>query len=801
MSRIFKPIKPFFKGLKKIIKSITSFVGDAFSFVINPMGSFEQPDISPEAEASGVKITKSGTNVGIPVVYGFRRVGGTIIHVETNGNTNQFLYVVYAICEGEIAGVHRIKIDDNELLPHPGTNNVYQHGGRVSATTGRYANRVEFEIFNGTETQTQSTLADGSASWVGGDRKMPGVAYAVFKFEWKTSTQAEIDSNPFGGGVPQVQFDVFGKKVVDLVTGDVVDDDVVSPTLPFPKPKPYSDQQKNYSVTNNNTAGINPANILLDYLMNPRYGANIPAQQIDVDSFIIAANKFNQKVDYDNTNNGPILTCNVVIPTENKIIDNVKTLVGGCRGMLPFVSGQYKLIVEDGGNATDITSATVNVAFDVSNFFITGTIGLGGETKQSKFNNVFVNYIDPDREFSSQQVVHSEAGDIAIDDDEDLRGEFTFPTVTNSAIAKELARMIYKKSRNQRTINFTATQELADVVPGDIIRVTEEVLNLSNQTFRVVDMKLTNDGLISINGIEHNANDYPHVVGPQIEIPPSVFLPDEYLGRPLQRPVSDPPKGILPPRPPVEDSGGTGDSGPTPPPPYEPIDKPLIDKFYPTNPYLLPDNAVFIGKSNLGGTGYEPTFPLVANTSKGTFETQFFNNTVTIDSRASLLYYMDENGGASFSTGLPCRLSLNTPQDTNITGYIIEAYSGSRLVNTRTSPIPSFFSCDSVNERLIGIGAGERRYYRRLRTSSGFTGDFTIYLNKSLVYKVRAYKRIGGEDHEYKIGGDFSLVSYSTEHQYILLGKRLKDSGLEGFINKLNQDQGISGAGQQNLGG
>ena len=141
-----KPIDKIKRGFKKIIKGIIGFVGDAFSFVIKPF-NIETPDVSADSIAQGVKITKSGTNIGIPIVYGFRRVGGTIVHVETDGNSNQFLHVVYAICEGEIAGVHRIKIDDNELLPHPGTSQTYTHGAEVTTTTGRYANRIKFQIF------------------------------------------------------------------------------------------------------------------------------------------------------------------------------------------------------------------------------------------------------------------------------------------------------------------------------------------------------------------------------------------------------------------------------------------------------------------------------------------------------------------------------------------------------------------------------------------------------------------------------------------------------------------------------
>lgn len=811
MGFIKKPIKGIIKGIKKAVKGITSFVGDAFGFIIKPFGSFETPDVSAESLAQGVKVTKSGTNVGIPVVYGFRRVGGTIVHVETNGSSNQFLYVVYAICEGEIGGIHRIKLDENELLPHPGTSNTYNHAQVYTSSTGRYSGRVQFQIFNGTEDQPQSTLANGSPSWNNGVRKLPGVAYAAFRFEWKNSNQAEIDSNPFGGGVPQIQFDVFGKKVFDLTT--VTPD---SENLP----NDYADLSNTYVETDFNRPGTNPACVLLDYMMNPRYGLGIKKEDIHTESFRIAAEKFNQLVDLDNDGKFTefVLTCNTVLTTESKLIDNVKQLVGGCRGIMPFVSGRYKLKVEDGGNATDITSATIDVAFDVSNFFVTGSVALGGESKVSKYNNVYVNYIDPDKEFSSQQVVFSEAGDQAVDDDEELSGEFTFNTLTNPYTAREMARMIYLKSRNQRTLSFTGTQELMNVEPGDIIRMSEDILDLDLRTFRVVDMKLTNTGLVDISAVEHTASHYPHVSGEQIENPPTVYLPDEYSGRPLQRPVSDPPKGVKPPYPTPGDSAGE-EPAPTPPPPYEPIDKPTIDKFYYSDIKATLDPQNVFGRNNgrLHGITqeYPSTFPLLDydNTRSGAAShgpyDKLFNNTVTVaqsNVRKEVIYNLEDVQAGIYTLATRALIYLNFPQESSIEKIIVEAYDGLNKVSTsytesRGNPISHELGSPYLLQNVpIGsnLNPAEDRYARFSQRGSGYT---LLPLNKNFSFKVRAVKTIQGEQQQYRIGGDFTKIGWNDTQQYVLQGVRLKDNGLEGFINYINSTYGYDGAGTQNLGG
>jgi hypothetical protein len=76
----------------RAFKKVVSFVGDFFGFNIKPMGA---PDVGGTEQEQGVLLNKSGTNEQIPVIYGFRRVGGTVIFVETNGTNNSYLYVCY----------------------------------------------------------------------------------------------------------------------------------------------------------------------------------------------------------------------------------------------------------------------------------------------------------------------------------------------------------------------------------------------------------------------------------------------------------------------------------------------------------------------------------------------------------------------------------------------------------------------------------------------------------------------------------------------------------------------------------
>ena len=584
MGSVFKGITKIFKGITDfvggIVSGIVDFVGDVVGFVLGAFGVLDTPDVpNPGQAAQGVTLTKTGTNESIPIVYGFRRVGGALVFLETNGKTNKYLYAVYALCEGQIDGVRRVYVEDVELPNTGDTGNKYVHGKLYKVSKGKFKNRIQIQIFDGRENQSQSALAEESATWKKKERKLPGIAYAVVRYEWKEiKSQADADANPFNGGVPKIYFDLFGKKVYDVTTHGGGKD--LSNT--------YENLSKSYS--------INPANCVLDYLMNPRYGAGLTVDQIDADSFKIAGDKFDESVWYTKKLYGRAITCNAVIKTEQKILDNTKVLLSGCRGIMPFVQGRYKLKVEDAGNATSIKSTTINVAYDVDSSNIIGSMSLTGEKKTSKFNKVIVNYVDPDKAFTNQQIVYEREvpGGSQTDlqfDGEPLVGEFTFHTLTNNAIANNLARFILEKSRSQRVLSFTATQELMDVEVGDIITVTDTILDLDATTFRVVGIALQPDLTLKFECVEHDAQIYPYVDTATTIISPPLFLPDDYYDIPYVEELPEYPIGLIPPNvvdpgPPTEDPPDPGGppidypDDPVPPPPPEPPGFTLQGEYY-----------------------------------------------------------------------------------------------------------------------------------------------------------------------------------------------------------------------------
>ena len=731
---------------KKTVGKIFDFLGDVIGFVFKPFGIPDIPDFSAENSASGVKLQKPGTNVGFPVVYGFRRLGSVPVYAETNGADNQDLYVVYAICEGEIEGIRNIKVDGNSI---GNSSAIYTAGQQLNGGYPYDGGRMVFQCFNGTENQTQSSLMAGSASWGNKQRTMPGLAYVAARFRWIASDQAESDRNPFGGGIPQLEFDVYGKKVYDLATHsgglDLSND--------------YANLTKTYST--------NPANCLLDILMNPRYGAGYDKSFINADSFKTVATKLNQTVVHDANDpansTAKIITCNGVLNTEAEILQNVKKILSGCRTMMPFVKGRYKLKVEDGGHPTDITSSTVAIAFDVTSDHIVSAINLSGESKESKYNQVLVNYIDPDEEFSSQQEFFNTTGDLAIDDNETLTGEFTFDTMTNRAMAKDFARLIYQKSRNQRTIAFSATQELMNVEVGDVIRVTDSVLNLNQATFRVVAMTLQNNSTVSVEGVEHDASIYPHISTPQKEIAPQIFKPNTVYNYVRTAPQNAAPENY--------------NNGVTSAPPLLTYQiAPQVNQYSilttgaGPSQITLPYNYQLVDQDSFVLQHQEPS------------RRTLFGG--AIDIRTNQGYEPITYNNTKVTRALNMQLFVSPPVGFFQFEMVIDIFEGTKHLETIPIQLFNNIAVQGPSGGLFGPPIPTIPETRIKMTS------VIVPIHPAFSYQIR-YRNLSSQQ-RYVVLGDTNTWTGFTSHQYKVNGREYIDTGLEGMVNYVANNYSIS---------
>ena len=485
-------------------------IGWLFSRSMKP----EVPDFGTndfEETERGILLNKQSNNSSIPVIYGERLVGGTRVFIETSGTDNTYLYVALVLAEGEVNSIEQIKIDDKVVtfdgaLTH-GTvrevassdSNFYKADPNVDGSSAE--STVRIQAFMGTDDQVASSVLTPLSSW-GSNHRLRGVCYLAMRFKWNQDVF---------GGIPIVQAKVRGKKVVTLASN-------------------LSEQTASFST--------NPAFCLLDYLRNERYGKGIATSNLDLQSFYDASQVcVTQVTPYSGGSDINIFDCNAVLDTSKKVLDNVRDIVKGMRGYLPYVQGKYKLVIETTG------SASVSLTEDD----IIGGYALASPTKNSKFNRVIVSYVDPARNYQVNEVQYpaiDDSGYASADQHSTMKtadggflleGRFDFKTITSTYQAEEMAEIILRRSRESLGLSVNCGFKAYELHIGDIVNITLTSLGFTTKAFRVLSMTFNEDYTINLNLVEYQASHYTWASKAQVSSTPSTNLPSPFT---IQAPAS-----------------------------------------------------------------------------------------------------------------------------------------------------------------------------------------------------------------------------------------------------------------------
>ena len=490
----------FFKAITKIFKPIIKIVTKAISWLapkpeIPDFGTDEFDDYE-----KGILVNKQSNDASVPVIYGERLVGGTRVFLETSGTDNTYLYMAIVMAEGEINSIEEVRVDDkvvtwassltdgNEVEVGSGDSNFYKDS----------ASLIKIEPHFGTDGQSASSLLSTLSSW-GSNHKLSGLCYLALRFKWNQDVFSSI---------PKVQAKIKGKKVVAYNSSLVA-------------------QTAAYST--------NPAWCLLDYLTNARYGKGLAITDIDLQSFYDASVICTTQVEpYSGASNINIFDTNAVLDTSKKVIENVRELIKGCRGYLPYTSGKYKLVIE--------TTGTASITLTEDD--IIGGYNLGSPNKKDKFNRVIVSFVNPDRNFQVDEVQFPPIDDSSLPSADQhstmktadggilLEGRFDFKTITSPYQAEEMAEVILRRSREALTLSISVSFDAYDLAIGDIVNITHASLGFSAKPFRVLSLSFNEDYTIGLDLIEHQDSHYTWATKTQASTVPSTNLPNPFTIQP-----------------------------------------------------------------------------------------------------------------------------------------------------------------------------------------------------------------------------------------------------------------------------
>ena len=506
--------------INDIVDSIVDIVDDVVDIVVDVVDTaigwlVPQPDIPEfgdnfaEQQAKGVLVNKFTANGHIPIVYGTRKVGGNVVFLETSGTDNQYLYMAVVLSEGEINGVTSLFVNDNQVtLSGTLTDGTQRTVASSDVNFFDESSLITVEAHFGTDSQTASTLLSTLTSWTSNHR-LRGLAYLAIRFEW--------NADKFGS-LPQVQAIVQGRKVYNPNLDGTLTGGSGSHRADTSTTWEYSD---------------NPILQLLDYLRNERFGMGIPNSYFD-SNFA----DWQTATDVCDTNITPfsgasqidLMDSHTVVDTSVKAIDNVKNFVRGSRSYLNFSGGKYNILVENTGSAS-ITLTEDNII---------GGISIQSKNKNSRYNRVIVNFINPDKNFQSDTAQFppvDETGLASADQHATMKtadggllleGRFDFSMFTSPYQAQEMAEIILRRSRTSLDVSLKADATAMDLAIGDLVNITHATPAFSAKPFRVQGMTINTDHSVNLQCTEHQDSFYTFGTQQEVATIPDTTLPNPF---------------------------------------------------------------------------------------------------------------------------------------------------------------------------------------------------------------------------------------------------------------------------------
>ena len=494
---LFKSIR---RTVKKLLRLPLKILTKAISW-LSP--KFDIPDFGTsefDDFEKGILLNKQSNDASVPIIYGERLIGGTRVFLDSGGGSdNQYLYMALVMCEGEINSIEEIRVDDKVVTFASALSDGT--AVEVSSSDGNFykgESLIRLEPHFGADDQSASTVLSTLTNW-GSNHRLRGLAYLAIRFKWNQDVF---------GTIPKVQAKVKGKKVV------AYNSSLVAQTAAH---------------------STNPAWCILDYLTNSRYGKGLSISNIDLQSFYDASVVCETQVEpYSGGSNINIFDCNAVLDTSKKVIENVRELVKGCRGYLPYSAGKYKLVIETTG------SASITLTEDD----IIGGYNLSSPNKNDKYNRVIVSFVNPDRNFQVDEVQFPPTDDSGLPSADQhatmktadggflLEGRFDFKTITSPYQAEEMAEIILRRSREALALSITVSFDAYDLIIGDIVGITHSSLGFSAKNFRVLAMSFNEDFTITLDLIEHQDSHYTWATKGQVASTPSTNLPNPFNVQP-----------------------------------------------------------------------------------------------------------------------------------------------------------------------------------------------------------------------------------------------------------------------------
>ena len=271
-----------------------------------------------------------------------------------------------------------------------------------------------------------------------------------------------------------------------------------------------------------------PGDAILDYMLNDRYGCNLPLSAIDTTSLTALNTYSDDLIDYKPVGWNPgdpystqaRYRINGPIDTGQNCLNNLQFLVDSCDSWLQYseLTGKWRVVMNKGYDQAP-NAQTLNQLFLVNSSNLVGGIEVSPIDLNETYNQVEVGYPNTNiKDQTDYQII-----DLYVEDPQLLsaneavnRLNLTLPYVNNAVQAKYLAARRLYQSREDLVIAFKLDFSGIQIEAGDVIRVTHEVYGWTDKLFRVNNVAEEKDSsgnlFAAIQAFEYSNDIYDDII-------------------------------------------------------------------------------------------------------------------------------------------------------------------------------------------------------------------------------------------------------------------------------------------------
>lgn len=458
--------------------------------------SFITSLFSTPGKQQKIELSKSASAEGLPIIYGRRRVEPINVFKRVsrnNGATSSAIYDDY-VYRGVSGGHDNSEKDRNRWLHRVdvwGQGEINDVKGYWvdgdPASNKRFNKRPFFRaatLYGRSGQVAMSALVSTNVDWTNAHIGN-GVAYSWTRF-------FQSNNHPQFNAEPAIKAEIEGLKVYDPRHDD---------TVPGWSGNQRFDDPLTWTYSNNR------ALVLLNYMMGS-FGFNAPREELDLQSFITAANLCDSAMAIParpvNTNPAPIVFTNpysgdretieynedlwfmkpfqlpgaltqkryladIVLDPTNDVVSNIKLILEEFGWSLSWSNGQHRLVIEDA-----ITAPAMTITADD----LIGGWDVSRGNRSQRLNRATVTFKNASKDYQSDTVswpaLRGETHNALLAEDagRDLHQNYTRESITDYHRAEAYAEFKVRKSRVQERISgIEVTPKAMVLEPGDVIAI------------------------------------------------------------------------------------------------------------------------------------------------------------------------------------------------------------------------------------------------------------------------------------------------------------------------------------------